>query len=68
MTNPFEDAEGEFLVLVNSEEQHSIWPAQLEVPAGWTTVFGAAGQDACVAYVNEHWTDIRPLSLRDASV
>ncbi len=65
MTNPFDDASGQFVVLVNDEEQHSLWPSFAEVPAGWRTVFGADTRSACVAYVEEHWTDLRPKSLRD---
>lgn len=65
MTNPFDDANGRFLVLVNDEEQHSLWPSFAEIPAGWRTVFGEDTREACVAYVEEHWTDLRPKSLRD---
>lgn len=65
MTNPFDDQDGRFYVLVNEEEQHSLWPAFAEVPAGWTVVFGEDTRDACTAYVEEHWTDLRPKSLRD---
>ena len=64
MTNPFEDENGTYLVLVNAEEQHSLWPAFAEVPAGWRVVFGEDTRAACVAYVEEHWTDLRPKSLR----
>ncbi|MFI9009041.1 MbtH family protein [Actinosynnema sp. NPDC053489] len=64
MTNPFEDPEGRFHVLVNDEGQHSLWPSFADVPAGWTSAFGPDTRDACVAYVEEHWTDLRPLSLR----
>ena len=66
MTNPF-DTEGRFIVLVNHEGQHSIWPARIDVPAGWTSVFGEDSKEACVAYVDEHWTDMRPQSLRQAT-
>ncbi|GAA2882587.1 mycobactin NRPS accessory protein MbtH [Pseudonocardia halophobica] len=65
-TNPFDDAEGTFRVLANDEEQHSLWPDFAEIPAGWRSVFGPDGRDACLAYVEEHWTDLRPRSLRDA--
>ncbi len=64
MTNPFEDPEGRFHVLVNDEGQHSLWPSFADIPAGWTARFGPDTRDACVAYVEEHWTDLRPLSLR----
>lgn len=66
MSNPFDDPEGRFLVLVNAEEQHSLWPAFAEVPAGWTVVFGEDSREACISYVEAHWTDLRPKSLREA--
>ncbi|HEX2316110.1 MAG TPA: MbtH family protein [Thermomonospora sp.] len=66
MTNPFEDPEGAFLVLVNDEGQHSLWPSFAAVPAGWTTVFGEDTRDACLQYVETHWTDMRPRSLVEA--
>ncbi|WP_149180039.1 MbtH family protein [Streptomyces sp. TRM49041] len=62
-TNPFEDPQGRFLVLVNDENQHSLWPSFAEVPAGWRAVFGEDTREACVAYVEDHWTDLRPASL-----
>ena len=64
-TNPFDDEDGAFFVLVNDEEQHSLWPAFADIPVGWRKVFGEAGREECLAYVEEHWTDIRPKSLRD---
>jgi uncharacterized protein YbdZ (MbtH family) len=65
-TNPFDNAEGAFLVLVNDENQHSLWPVFAEVPAGWRTVFGPSPKQACLDYVDENWTDMRPQSLIDA--
>jgi MbtH protein len=64
--NPFENADGRYLVLVNDEDQHSLWPVELDVPAGWHQVFGEAGREECLDYVNTHWTDMRPKSLREA--
>lgn len=55
----------EFLVLVNSEEQYSIWPAHSPIPAGWHEVGQRGSNEACVAYVSRVWTDMRPKSLRD---
>lgn len=53
-----------YKVVVNDEEQYSIWPADRELPLGWK-VAGKQGQKAeCLAYINEVWTDMRPLSLR----
>ncbi|WP_202125555.1 MbtH family protein [Actinomadura physcomitrii] len=63
MTNPFDDPDGVFVVLVNAEGQHSLWPEFAGVPSGWTTVFGPGARDDCLAYITEHWTDLRPRSL-----
>ncbi len=64
MSNPFEDPQGRFFVLVNEEQQHSLWPTFAEVPVGWTKVFGEDDREACLAYVEENWTDLRPASIR----
>ncbi|MEC3975544.1 MbtH family protein [Amycolatopsis sp. H20-H5] len=63
MSNPFDDPDGTFLVLVNDENQHSLWPAFAEVPAGWNVVLRDASREAALAYVEENWTDLRPASL-----
>ncbi|MEN3225906.1 MbtH family protein [Mycolicibacterium porcinum] len=65
-TNPFDDENGTFYVLVNDEDQHSLWPTFADVPAGWRVVFGAAGRTECLDYVEANWTDVRPGSLREA--
>jgi MbtH protein len=65
-SNPFDDADGRFYVLVNDEEQHSLWPAFAEVPAGWRVVFGEEGRQQCLDFIEQNWTDLRPKSLRDA--
>jgi MbtH protein len=53
-----------YKVVVNHEEQYSIWPSRKEIPAGWKDV-GKEGLKAdCLAYIKEVWTDMRPLSLR----
>jgi MbtH protein len=62
--NPFDDPDGAFLVLVNDEEQHSLWPARMTVPAGWRVVHGDDGRQACLDYIEGHWTDLRRLSAR----
>ena len=66
MTNPFEDADGSYLVLVNDERQHSLWPAHIDVPAGWTVAHDTDDRESCLAYIEEHWTDMRPQSLVEA--
>jgi MbtH protein len=67
-TNPFDDETGRFFVLVNDEEQLSLWPTFAEIPDGWGVVFGEDSRAACVEYVDKNWTDMRPKSLRDAMV
>ncbi|TXS33864.1 MbtH family protein [Streptomyces sp. gb1(2016)] len=63
MTNPFEDENGTYLVLVNDEGQHSLWPAFAEVPGGWTVAHQEDTRQACLDYVEQNWTDLRPRSL-----
>jgi MbtH protein len=65
-TNPFDDEGGIFYVLVNTEEQYSIWPTTVSVPDGWRVVFGPETRTNCVGYVEENCTDMRPKTLRDA--
>lgn len=65
--NPFDDPDGTFVVLVNDEEQHSLWPASIDVPAGWRTVHEPGTRDACLEYVEKNWTDLRPRSAREAA-
>ncbi|MEO3872012.1 MbtH family protein [Nonomuraea sp. B12E4] len=63
MTNPFDDADGTFHVLVNDEGQHCLWPSFAEVPDGWSAVLEDSGREDALAYVERSWTDMRPLSL-----
>ncbi len=63
MTNPFEDENGSYLVLVNDEGQYSLWPELIEVPEGWSVTHGADSRRGCLDYVDTHWTDMRPWSL-----
>jgi MbtH protein len=63
MTNPFENPDASYLVLVNDEGQHSLWPESIDVPDGWTVAKTADTREACIAYAEEHWTDMRPASL-----
>lgn len=65
-TNPFDDETGSFVVLVNNEEQHSIWPVSVDIPADWRRVYGEASRADCLQYVEEHWSDMRPKTLREA--
>jgi uncharacterized protein YbdZ (MbtH family) len=63
MANPFDDEDGRFHVLVNGEEQYSLWPVFAEVPAGWEVRLRDATRQDALAYVEENWTDMRPASL-----
>jgi MbtH protein len=62
MSNPFENPEAEYLVLVNEEKQYSLWPNFAEIPSGWTTAY-TADRASCVEYINSNWTEMRPHSL-----
>lgn len=63
MTNPFEDEDGRYFALVNDEGQYSLWPTFADVPGGWTVAFGEDSRAACLNFVEENWTDMRPKSL-----
>jgi MbtH protein len=56
----------EYEVVVNHEEQYSIWLAHKELPAGWNKAGFKGKKDECLAYIEKVWTDMRPLSLRKA--
>lgn len=53
-------------MLINTEEQYGLFPAGRPVPGGWRPAGFEGPEDECVAYVDEHWTDLRPASLRQA--
>lgn len=53
-----------FEVVLNGEEQYSIWPAEKDLPIGWQKAGKQGSREACLDYIKEVWTDMRPLSLR----
>lgn len=53
-----------YRVVINHEEQYSIWPASRENPLGWRDAGKTGSKQECLAYIEEVWTDMRPLSLR----
>jgi MbtH protein len=53
-----------YRVVVNDEEQYSVWLADREPPAGWTAEGTTGTRDECLAHIGAIWTDMRPLSLR----
>jgi MbtH protein len=56
----------EYTVLVNGEEQYSLWPERKAIPAGWRAAGKRGSKDECSKFVDEVWVDMRPLSLRKA--
>lgn len=60
----FDDERREFHVVINHEEQYSIWPVDRDIPAGWHAVRASGTKAECFAHIDHAWTDMRPLSLR----
>lgn len=58
------DAEKQYVVVVNDEEQHSIWDASRALPNGWRSAGFSGEKQACLEHIASVWTDMRPLSLR----
>ena len=65
MTNYSLDGD-EFIVLVNNENQHSLWPSSQPVPAGWHRIGPQGMKSVCLEFIEANWTDMRPRSLQDA--
>ncbi|MEV7124183.1 MbtH family protein [Kitasatospora griseola] len=59
-----EDDPGVYAVVINDEEQYSIWQQEREIPAGWRATGFNGSRDACLDHIEEVWTDMTPLSLR----
>jgi MbtH protein len=53
-----------YIVLINDEEQYSLWQKSIPIPAGWRKVGPEGTKEECSSYVDQVWTDMRPLSLR----
>jgi MbtH protein len=60
------EEEALYQVVVNDEEQYSLWPAGREIPLGWRSVGESRSKAECLEYISRVWTDMRPLSLRRA--
>jgi MbtH protein len=65
MDNYDEEDTRTYTVVINHEEQFSIWLADREIPLGWREIGKRGTKPACLAYIDEVWTDMRPLSLRN---
>ncbi len=61
-----DDGDTRYVVVINAEEQYSLWLEGKEIPHGWREAGFSGTKAECSAYVDEHWTDMRPLSLRRA--
>ncbi|NDU72012.1 MbtH family NRPS accessory protein [Actinomadura sp. DSM 109109] len=59
-----DDDERTYRVVINHEEQYSIWPEDREIPAGWRAEGTQGTKPECLAHIDQVWTDMRPLSLR----
>ena len=59
-----ENASTQYQVVINNEQQYSIWRADRELPLGWKPVGKTGTREECQAYIQEVWTDMRPSSLR----
>lgn len=64
MSSSLSQAEEMYEVVVNQEDQYSIWPMNKAVPNGWTKAGKQGSKESCLAFISEVWTDMRPLSLR----
>ncbi|TDD49678.1 MbtH family protein [Saccharopolyspora elongata] len=60
MTNPFDAPDAEYYALINDQDQYSLWPAAMDVPAGWSVAHGPADRESCVDHIEVNWTDMRP--------
>jgi MbtH protein len=64
MTDRSESDDTIYRVVMNDEEQYSIWPDDKKIPDGWRAVGTRGSKAECLQYIEETWTDMRPLSLR----
>ena len=67
MQSPFDSTTSKLYVVSNEEEQYSLWPDFQPVPTGWVVRHGPDSRAACLEFVERHWTDIRPRSVREST-
>ena len=65
MSNPFDDEDGRYYALVNIDGQYSVWPTFAAIPEGWKVVYGPNDRTSCLDFIEEKWTDMRPISLTE---
>ncbi len=56
-----------FVVVINIEDQYSIWPKKKDIPYGWEAIDKFGSKDECLSYIKEVWKDLRPKSLKDST-
>jgi uncharacterized protein YbdZ (MbtH family) len=59
-SNPFDNREGQFYILQNSQQQYSLWPQQCALPQGWIVVCTPASQEQCTDWLAQHWQTLTP--------
>lgn len=71
--NPFDDENLRFSVLINAQQQYSLWPQFADMwpqfadtPQGWRVLMGPASRGECIDYIETHWQDMRPAALKAA--
>lgn len=57
-----------YRVVINLEDQYSIWSTRKEIPYGWSDVGKSGTKEECLSYIKEVWTDMRPRSLKEANI
>lgn len=62
-SNPFDDTQGLFTILINAQQQYSLWPQQCAVPAGWTVVCEAQSQEACFRWLEQQRDVLQPATF-----
>ncbi|MEG3130958.1 MbtH family NRPS accessory protein [Pantoea cypripedii] len=67
VTHNEESSDKQYLTVVNSEGQYSIWPANKTLPAGWNEAGKRGSREECLQYIVQVWNDMRPKSLRNKS-
>lgn len=65
MTHILEDDSRTYTAVINHEEQYSFWPADRELPGGWSRVGPQCSRQEVLAYIEKVWTDMRPRSVRE---
>ncbi|MEW5559467.1 MbtH family NRPS accessory protein [Enterobacter asburiae] len=66
ISNPFDDAQGQFYILQNAQQQYSLWPQHCALPEGWHVVCEPQSAEACNAWLSARWTTLNPAHFAGA--